>query len=554
MTSSSQRSGIKRFAFPILCLGIAFVAGGLAFKYKPFPYPQIVDFAKKTRQKLAARKLDPSAEIARQYTRSDIAPEATSKTIDTALFPFISSSLNASAGQPFPVYSGSLVIIDDKPVIMDWMGGIYLADKGRIVPKEFPPLPNGRDAFIRSGFAPLNSGNLKVHDAEYIAATHTLAVAHELFDAERELPQMAVSLIAIDPATLAPAGAWRTIYKSDFIPTERYVAQAGGGRLAVRSPEKLLLTMGDYNLDGVFEPPPTVSQNPASSFGKILEIDVKTGAHRTVSSGHRNPQGLVVTQAGDIFSTEHGPAGGDEMNQIVEGADYGWPTATLGTDYGTYSWPNARDLSRHRGYTMPTFAWVPSIGVSNLIEVHGLGERWDGDLLVSSLKAQSLFRLRMNAGHVVYSEPIFIGRRIRDIAQLSKGTIVLWTDEAELITLDVDGPVLASDRRGGDNAAMTKLVSCMVCHHLDATGPLHLAPSLANVFGRPIAQDNFARYTPALKAKQGTWTAENLTAFITDPVAFAPGTAMPKLGLDPQQIAEIVDILVKGKANPKPSH
>src|SRR5262249_9730824 len=158
---------------------------------------------------------------------------------------------------------------------------------------------------------------------------------------------------------------------------------------------------------------------------------------KLVSMGHRNPQGLVVSKTGELFSTEHGPSGGDELNLISEGANYGWPNVTLGTEYNAYNWKEGLQ-GRHTGYQLPIFGWVPSIAVSNLIQVDKFNDRWDGDLLVASLKSLSIFRLRLDGTKVIYSEPIWLGQRIRDVTQISTGTIVLWTDDAQLLFISVD--------------------------------------------------------------------------------------------------------------------
>ena len=110
---------------------------------------------------------------------------------------------------------------------------------------------------------------------------------------------------------------------------------------------------------------------------------------------------------------------------------------------------------RHGGYQAPIFAWVPSVAVSSLLQVQRFDRRWDGDLLVASLKAQSLFRLRLHRGSVLYSEPIWIGQRIRDIAQLQDGTIVLWTDDTELQFMSVDRQRLEQNKRTPMSASDT---------------------------------------------------------------------------------------------------
>src|SRR5262249_46415968 len=171
----------------------------------------------------------------------------------------------------------------------------------------------------------------------------------------------------------------------------------------------------------------------------------------TLTSGHRNPQGLAYTKSGQLLSTEHGPRGGDELNVITEGSNYGWPNVTLGTEYDSYNWNTGSSLvGSHAGYTSPLFAWMPSIAVSQLIEVDNFHQRWNRDLLVGSLKASSLYRLRLESGRVLYSEPIWIGQRIRDIAQTANGAIVLWTDDTQLLFITVDKDQLAIKGRVPD--------------------------------------------------------------------------------------------------------
>src|SRR6185295_14079665 len=120
---------------------------------------------------------------------------------------------------------------------------------------------------------------------------------------------------------------------------------------------------------------------------------------------------------------------------------------TLGVHYGSYGWP-ANGVATAQPFEQPVFAWVPSIGVSNLIEVANFHPAWDGDLLVASLRAQTLFRLRRDGDRrIVYSEPIVLGQRLRDIAALPDGTLVLWTDEARLLFVGVDRGKLATNQR-----------------------------------------------------------------------------------------------------------
>ena len=246
-----------------------------------------------------------------------------------------------------------------------------------------------------------------------------------------------------------------------------------------------------------------------------------------------------MTTSGALLSTEHGPNGGDELNQIFDGGNYGWPIVTLGTEYGRYDWPSTEVVGKHDGYQVPMFAWVPSVAVSSLLQVRGFDKRWDGDLLVASLKGQSLFRLRVDRSNILYSEPIWIGQRVRDIAQLLDGTIALWTDDTELQLISVDQKKLEQNKRNPVLASITLAGACMYCHHFGSTGPTDFAPSLTNVMGRNIGSDNF-RYSAALRSKEGTWTEKSLREFISNPNEFATGTAMPNLHLSDDQLNDVL--------------
>ena len=118
--------------------------------------------------------------------------------------------------------------------------------------------------------------------------------------------------------------------------------------------------------------------------------------------------------------------------------NYGWPFVTYGTAYDRHEWPLSEVSGSHEGFTRPVFAWVPSIGVSNLIQVGEIPRAWEGDLLVSSLKAMSLYRIRVREGSVIFAEPIEVGERIRDLEQMRDGTILLWADNARVVELTVE--------------------------------------------------------------------------------------------------------------------
>ncbi|RKN76888.1 PQQ-dependent sugar dehydrogenase [Ulvibacterium marinum] len=148
------------------------------------------------------------------------------------------------------------------------------------------------------------------------------------------------------------------------------------------------------------------------------------GAKTAVFSyGHRNPQGLVRhPETGQIWDNEHGPKGGDEINTLKKGANYGWPVITYGINY---SGTPITDKTEMKGMEQPVHYWVPSIGPSGMafVTTDNYGS-WKGSVLVGSLAFQYLERLELNGNKVVNREKLMadIGR-VRDVKQGPDGLI-----------------------------------------------------------------------------------------------------------------------------------
>lgn len=174
--------------------------------------------------------------------------------------------------------------------------------------------------------------------------------------------------------------------------------------------------------------------------GSVFRIQKISHHAENIARGHRRPQGLVWDHTrGKLWSTDNGPRGGDELNLTKEGSNYGWPNVSLGRYYSPDEVRNF-DLihyNSHVGFQSPTFAWVPSVGISqlNYIKKDSLfADYWSDDLIVSTLKDLSIYRLRVNDGVVVYSERINIGERLRDV-ETSKKFIILATDSGKLVVI-----------------------------------------------------------------------------------------------------------------------
>ena len=132
--------------------------------------------------------------------------------------------------------------------------------------------------------------------------------------------------------------------------------------------DTILVSVGDHQFDGFYDSR-AVAMDPATDLGKLIELNIKTGVSRHFARGLRNPEGLTIARDGRIWESEHGPQGGDEINLMVEGRNYGWPIVTYGMAYGypPKNWPFNPRPGGHDGYTRPRFAFVPAIAPTNMV-------------------------------------------------------------------------------------------------------------------------------------------------------------------------------------------
>lgn len=385
--------------------------------------------------------------------------------------------------------------------------------------------------------------------------TTRLFASHHFWKADEKCFVLRVSMLEVESARLLRAdlgqAAWQTIFEST--PCVRLDPKASvdhfggifvGGRMGLLSADELLVAIGDHGRDGV-RSPEVFSQDMSSSFGKTILLDLRDFSSQVFSSGHRNPQGLFIDGPDAIWLTEHGPHGGDELNLVHRGANYGWPLVSYGVQYGTHSWTGTTTPGSHEGYTEPFYSWIPSIGISDLLVVHSPEFKlWQGDLLISSLKDGALYRARIRESRVVMLERIPFDRRIRDLAQGARGQLLLWTDSGALVEVETDPQV-----SGGESVFQL----CSGCHTIDDGLSHGIGPDLRKVVNRPVADRIGYRYSPALQALGGRWTWERLNDFLSNPQAFAPGTRMSFPGLEnAKDRKELIEFLASGANNHPP--
>ncbi|HRN84472.1 MAG TPA: PQQ-dependent sugar dehydrogenase [Hyphomicrobium sp.] len=211
-----------------------------------------------------------------------------------------------------------------------------------------------------------------------------------------------------------------------------------GSRLVFTPDGNLFVTTGDRG------DRPDEAQNPASTVGKILymtqegkpALDKPAGEGWNPlvwSIGHRSVQGATYdTEKGLLWTAEHGPQGGDEINATEKGKNYGWPVITYGIDYSGAK--IGEGITEKEGLEQPVYHWTPSIAVSSVLLYTGdLFPEWKGNLLAGALKYMQVQRLVIEDGKVVQHEVVAddIGQRVRDVRQGPDGAVYLLTDEAD---------------------------------------------------------------------------------------------------------------------------
>jgi cytochrome c2 len=478
--------------------------------------------------------------ISKQYAKVP-AVDSLSSSIETSVLPIKLQSMFIAKVGGFPEGAGAITNIRGKLVVLDRMGGIYEYGDSKIKKLDYGVFPNRLKEYILYSHAySLGFNALRAHSIAYDSLHSKIYVSYEKY-VNPSFNQFVISSLQIDGNTLQKKGNWELVFETGKVPSEFY-SQGAGGKLLISS-GTLYFSVGyavESRVNGVVK---SSSQDIRSPFGKIYEYSLLTKKLNMKSLGHRNSQGLAILEDGKLLNVEHGPQGGDEINLVENGKNYGWPLRTYGTNYGAYNWEFLSERNNHK-FTEPLYAFVPSVGISGIFLVHDFHERWNGDLLVTSLKAQSLFRIKLIGNRVVFSEPIWIGHRIRDISNVGD-KIVLLTDDSSLIFMSVSRDSLLKNSKFAGYNFEPKITVCLQCHHFEQTTPSSVAPSLAHILNRKIASDNFLHYSDALKNKRGKWTRGELIKFIENPNEFAKGSGMPNLGLSSSEVEDIVDILSK---------
>jgi aldose sugar dehydrogenase len=181
----------------------------------------------------------------------------------------------------------------------------------------------------------------------------------------------------------------------------------------------------------LIDPP---SDSEAAKTAKVVSTYTFPGPNNTPaetwSMGHRTPYGLAFSPTGELWEIEHGPRGGDELNLIGKGKNYGWPVIGYGIDY---SGAKIHDATAKDGMEQPLKYWVPSIAPSGMAFYTGkLFPKWNGSLFTGALRGAMLVRLTLNGNAVTSEERLLenLHERIRDVRQGPDGALWLLTDSS----------------------------------------------------------------------------------------------------------------------------
>jgi glucose/arabinose dehydrogenase len=205
--------------------------------------------------------------------------------------------------------------------------------------------------------------------------------------------------------------------------------QHAAGRFAVIDKSSVYLTVGDLGYSEID------NRAKRGDLGSIFKISAKSAER--VSQGHRNPQGIVLFDQKTLMAAEHGPRGGDEINVITQGGDYGWPFVSYGQPYGSGDYVKPGKTGNHDGYIEPIEYWVPSIAPTELVQLPTKGwGSWGGTLVLGTLREEVLVFIKLDKDFkVVEKVQVDMGDRIRDLEVLSSGALLATTDSGKLITV-----------------------------------------------------------------------------------------------------------------------
>lgn len=206
--------------------------------------------------------------------------------------------------------------------------------------------------------------------------------------------------------------------------------QHAAGRIAVIDSKSAYLTVGDLGFSKI------ASRSARGDLGSIFKVSASK--IEKISTGHRNQQGIELIN-GDLYISEHGPRGGDELNLIKKGVDYGWPAVTFGQPYSAGDYVKPSKTGTHLGFEQPLYNWVPSVAPTELVQLPATGKwgAWSSQLVMATLREQALIFIQLsNKNRVGQVVKVDVSERVRDLELLTDGRLVATTDSGNLLLIN----------------------------------------------------------------------------------------------------------------------
>lgn len=258
------------------------------------------------------------------------------------------------------------------------------------------------------------------------AASARLLISYPRLGASRSCVEIAVDELVLDRKRQKAKFVSQWFVTSPCVPIS--AVQHTAGRFEVIDKNSVYMTVGDLGYSKIG------NRSARGDLGSVFKLSARSA--QKISEGHRNPQGIVLYNKNTLLVSEHGPRGGDEINLIRKGNDYGWPFVSYGQPYGSGDYVRPTQTGTHVGYVEPITYWVPSIAPTELVQLpaQGWGD-WNSALVLGTLREEVLVFIRLNEKYELLDTlRMDMGQRIRDLEVLSNGSLIMSTDAGNLIT------------------------------------------------------------------------------------------------------------------------
>jgi hypothetical protein len=261
------------------------------------------------------------------------------------------------------------------------------------------------------------------------ASSARLLISYPRLNASRSCVEIAVDELALDRNREKARFIAQWFVSKPCVPVS--AVQHTAGRFEVIEKNSVYLTVGDLGFTRIGD------RKKRGDLGSVFKITARTT--EKISQGHRNPQGIVLYNNDTLMVSEHGPRGGDELNIVKKGNDYGWPFVTYGQPYGAGDYVKPTKTGTHEGFVKPITYWVPSIAPTELVQLPNQGwGHWNSALVLGTLREEVLVFIRVNQQfEVTENVRVDVGHRVRDLEVFSDGSLVMSTDSGKLITATI---------------------------------------------------------------------------------------------------------------------